>query len=79
MRPYRLGLENQQSDRGDVAVGARLILPDQQMVDEAFFRQLGEASCSQALVLVWDFNYPGTCRKGNAAEYRQSTRRQDFH
>lgn len=62
---------------------ACLILPGREMEDEAFFRQLGEASCSQALVLIWGFNYPGTSGRatqqhtGTAGDVRISTEPQD--
>lgn len=36
----------------------------QQMTAEGFLRQLEEASCIQALVLVEDSNHPGICWKG---------------
>lgn len=58
---------------------ACLILPGWEMEDEAFFRQQGEASCSQALVLIRGFNDPDICRKGNAAAHGHSRGRQDFH
>jgi len=41
---------------------------------EAFFLQLQEASRSQALVLLGDFNYPDICWKSNMASCRQSSR-----
>ena len=42
----------------DVCYGA----PDEEEeVDEAFFRQLEEASCLQALVLMADLNYANIC------------------
>ncbi|GAB0177064.1 voltage-dependent L-type calcium channel subunit alpha-1C [Grus japonensis] len=47
--------------------------PDQgDGADEALYRQIGAASCSQALVLVGDFNHPNICWRDNAAEHRQS-------
>jgi len=42
--------------------------------DEAFFLQLQEASCSQALVLLEDFNHPNICWKSSTASCRQSRR-----
>lgn len=36
--------------------------------------QLQEASCSQALILMGDFNHPGICWKSNAAACKQSRR-----
>ncbi|GAB0177476.1 hypothetical protein GRJ2_000212900 [Grus japonensis] len=35
-------------------------------------RQIGAASCSQALVLIGDFNHPDICWRDNAAERKQS-------
>ncbi|KAK4821784.1 hypothetical protein QYF61_002200 [Mycteria americana] len=43
-------------------------------IDEAFFLQLQEASCSQALVLLEDFNHPNICWKSSIASCRQSRR-----
>ncbi|KAK4831137.1 LOW QUALITY PROTEIN: hypothetical protein QYF61_015440 [Mycteria americana] len=42
--------------------------------DELFYKQLGEASRSLALVLVGDFNLPDVCWKYNTAERKQSGR-----
>ncbi|KAK4806242.1 LOW QUALITY PROTEIN: hypothetical protein QYF61_013386 [Mycteria americana] len=42
--------------------------------DELFYKQLGEASRSLALVLVGDFNLPDVCWKYNTAERKQSRR-----
>ncbi|KAK4821003.1 hypothetical protein QYF61_010734 [Mycteria americana] len=39
--------------------------------DEAFFLQLQEASCSQALVPLGDFNHPDICWKSSTASCRQ--------
>ncbi|CAM5167297.1 unnamed protein product [Natator depressus] len=47
--------------------------PDQgDEVDEAFFRQLAEATRSHALVLMGDFNHPDICWESNTAVHRQS-------
>ncbi|PKU33654.1 zinc finger swim domain-containing protein 6- hypothetical protein [Limosa lapponica baueri] len=43
-------------------------------VDEAFFRQLEEASLLQALVLVVDWNHPNICWRDNTAGHKQSKR-----
>ncbi|GAB0208094.1 hypothetical protein GRJ2_003275100 [Grus japonensis] len=49
--------------------------PDQEdLTDEALYRQVGAASCSQALVLMGDFNHPNICWKGNTAGHKQSRR-----
>jgi len=56
-------------------VGVYYRLPDQdELIDEAFFLQLQEASRSQALVLLGDFNHPDICSKSNTASCRQSSR-----
>ncbi|GAB0206304.1 hypothetical protein GRJ2_003096000 [Grus japonensis] len=47
--------------------------PDQgDQADEALYRQIGTASCSQALVLMGDFNHPDICWRDKAAEHKQS-------
>lgn len=40
--------------------------------DEAFFLQLQEASRSQALVLMGNFNYPNKCWEKQAASCKRS-------
>jgi len=42
--------------------------------DEAFFLQLQEASHSQSVVLLGDFNHPNICWKSSIASCRQSRR-----
>ncbi|GAB0202565.1 hypothetical protein GRJ2_002722100 [Grus japonensis] len=60
---------------GDIIVGVCYRPPDQGDVgDEAFYRQIGAASCSQALVLMGDFNHPDICWRDNAAGHKQSRR-----
>ncbi|GAB0203750.1 hypothetical protein GRJ2_002840600 [Grus japonensis] len=60
---------------GDIIVGVCYRPPDQgDRADEAFYRQIGAASHSQALVLMGDFNHPDICWRGNAAEHKQSRR-----
>ena len=50
-------------------------LPDQgEPTDEAFFLQLQEASCSQSLILLGDFNHPSICWKSSMASCRQFRR-----
>jgi len=46
----------------------------EEVVDEAFFRQLEETSCLQALLLMRSLNHPDTCWKGNAAGRKHSRR-----
>lgn len=45
---------------GVVVVSIFYRLPDQKD-EEVFFQKLEEALCSQALVLMKDFNHPDTC------------------
>lgn len=40
-------------------------MPDQEEVDETFLRQVEEASFSQAVVLMGDFNDPNICWSHN--------------
>jgi len=56
-------------------VGVYYRLPDQgEPTDNMFFLQLQEALCSQALVLLRDFNHHDICWKSSMASYRQSRR-----
>jgi len=49
--------------------------PDQvEPTDEAIFLQLQEASRSQSLVLLGDFNHPDICWKSSMVSCRQSRR-----
>ncbi|GAB0176939.1 mitochondrial enolase superfamily member 1 [Grus japonensis] len=58
---------------GDIIAGVCYRPPDQgDQADEALYRQIGAASCSQALVLMGDFNHPDICWRDNAAEHKQS-------
>ncbi|GAB0208867.1 mitochondrial enolase superfamily member 1 [Grus japonensis] len=58
---------------GDIIVGVCYRPPDQRDgADEALYRQIGAASCSQALVLMGDFNHPDICWRDNTAERKQS-------
>ncbi|GAB0205517.1 hypothetical protein GRJ2_003017300 [Grus japonensis] len=43
-------------------------------VDEALYRQIGAASCSQALVLMEDFKHPDICWRDNTVGHKQCTR-----
>ncbi|CAM5117140.1 unnamed protein product [Natator depressus] len=61
------------SNKSDVVVGVCYRPPDQgDEVDEAFFRQLAEATRSHALVLMGDFNFPDICWESNTVVHRQS-------
>ena len=56
-------------------VGVYYRLPNQgEPVDEAFLLQLQEASRSQALILLGDFNHPDICWKSSTASCRQCRR-----
>ncbi|GAB0202598.1 mitochondrial enolase superfamily member 1 [Grus japonensis] len=58
---------------GDIIAGVCYRPPDQgDRADEALYRQIGAASCSQALVLMGDFNHPDICWRDNTAEHKQS-------
>ncbi|GAB0205257.1 hypothetical protein GRJ2_002991300 [Grus japonensis] len=58
---------------GDIIVGVCYRPPDQEdRADEAFCRQIGAASCSQALVLMENFSHPDICWRGNTAGHKQS-------
>ncbi|GAB0207137.1 hypothetical protein GRJ2_003179300 [Grus japonensis] len=58
---------------GDIIARVCYRPPDQgDRADEALYRQIGAASCSQALVLMGDFNHPDICWRDNAAERKQS-------
>lgn len=59
---------------GDTVVGVCYRMPDQEEAAEAFFRQLEETSCSQALALMGILNYPDICWMDNTAEHKQSRR-----
>ncbi|GAB0209553.1 hypothetical protein GRJ2_003421000 [Grus japonensis] len=60
---------------GDIIVGVCYRPPDQgDQADEALYRQIGAASCSQALVLMGDFNHPNIYWRGNTAGHKQSRR-----
>ncbi|GAB0187539.1 hypothetical protein GRJ2_001219200 [Grus japonensis] len=41
---------------------------------EALYRQIGAASCSQALALMGDFSHPNICWRDNAAGHKRSRR-----
>lgn len=61
---YRaLGWEMAQTSMGAVVVAVCHRVHDQEE-NEAFFRRLGEASCSQAHILMGNFNILDICQKG---------------
>ncbi|KAK4813839.1 hypothetical protein QYF61_001937 [Mycteria americana] len=63
------------ANKADIVVGVCYRPPNQdKKTDELFYKQLGEASRSLALVLVGDLNLPDVCWKYNTAERKQSRR-----
>ena len=57
----------------DITVGVCFRPPDKdERAHEALYRQIGEASCSKAFVLMGDFNHPDICWRDNTAGHRQS-------
>ncbi|KAK4829368.1 hypothetical protein QYF61_003295 [Mycteria americana] len=57
------------ANKADIVVGVCYRPPNQDdEADKLFYKQLGEASQSLALVLVGDFNLPDVCWKYNTAE-----------
>ncbi|KAK4825246.1 hypothetical protein QYF61_025645, partial [Mycteria americana] len=63
------------ANKADIVVGVCYRPPNQdEETDELFYKQLGEASRSLALVLVGDFNLLDVCWKYNTAERKQSRR-----
>ncbi|KAK4810944.1 hypothetical protein QYF61_013352 [Mycteria americana] len=63
------------ANKAGIVVGVCYRPPNQdEETDELFYKQLGEASRSLALVLVGDFNLPDVCWKYNTAEGKQSRR-----
>ncbi|KAK4832306.1 hypothetical protein QYF61_021705 [Mycteria americana] len=63
------------ANKADIVVGVCYRPPNQdEETDELFYKELGEASQSLALVLVGDFNLPDVCWKYNTAERKQSRR-----
>ncbi|KAK4806205.1 hypothetical protein QYF61_001128 [Mycteria americana] len=63
------------ANKADIVVGVCYRPPNQdEEADKLFYKQLGEASRSLALVLMGDFNLPDVCWKYNTAERKQSRR-----
>ncbi|KAK4819910.1 hypothetical protein QYF61_014645 [Mycteria americana] len=61
------------ANKADIVVGVCYRPSNQdEETDELFYKQLGEASRSLALVLVGDFNLPDVCWKYNTAERKLS-------
>ncbi|GAB0203436.1 hypothetical protein GRJ2_002809200 [Grus japonensis] len=64
-----------QGNKGNLVVGVNYRPLNQgEPIDKAFLLQLQEASCSQALILLGDFNHPDICWKSSTASCRQSRR-----
>ena len=60
---------------GDIIVRVCYRPPDQEdWADEVLYRQIGAASCSQALVLTGDFSHPDICWWDNTELHKQSRR-----
>ena len=55
-------------------VSATDLSDQEEVVDEAFFSQLEESSCLQAVVLMRDFSRSDICWKDNTAKQKQSRR-----
>lgn len=65
----------ERTGKDDIIVGVCCRPPDrEEQVDEALDRQMGAASCSQALVLMRDFNQPDIGWRDNTAGHKQSRR-----
>ncbi|KAK4824035.1 hypothetical protein QYF61_009626 [Mycteria americana] len=63
------------AETADIILGVCCRPPDQEdQVDEALYRQIGAASCSQAVVLMGDFNHPDICWRDNTAGHKQAVR-----
>ena len=57
----------------NVIVGVCYRPPNQEdLMDEALYSHIGAVSCSQALVLMGNFNHPDICWRDNTAGQKQS-------
>ncbi|GAB0209348.1 hypothetical protein GRJ2_003400500 [Grus japonensis] len=64
-----------QDNKGNLMVGVYYRPSDQgEPVDEAFLLELWEASCSQTLILLGDFNHPDICWKSGTESFKRSRR-----
>lgn len=64
---------SKQTNRGDTVMGICYVFPGQkEEIDKSFFRKMEEASRSQALVLIGDFNHPSICWRYNTVRHKQS-------
>jgi len=65
-------------NKGNLVVGVCYRLPDEgEPTDKALLLQLQDASRSQSLILLGDFNHPDSCWKSSTASCRQSRRLQE--
>ena len=66
----------ERTGQGDFIVGIICCTPPDQEeeMDEALYRQIGAASCSQALVVMEDFIHSSVCWRDNTAGHRKSRR-----
>jgi len=65
----------ERTGQGDFIVHVCYMPSDQEeVVDEALYRQTGAASCSQALVVMEDFIHSSVCWRDNTAGHKQSRR-----
>ncbi|GAB0182842.1 hypothetical protein GRJ2_000749500 [Grus japonensis] len=63
-----------QATKGSLVVGVYYRLPDKEDDVDKLLLQLQEAPCSQALILLGDFNHAGICWKSSTASCKQSRR-----
>lgn len=61
-------------NKGDVMVGVYYRPPDQEEVEEEFFKQLTKSSKAQGVVVMGDFNSPDSCWENNTAGHRFSNK-----
>ena len=70
-----MGKNQGEGQKADITVGVCYRPPNQdEEAGEIFYKQLGEALESLALVLIEDFNLPDVCWKYNTADRKQSTK-----
>ena len=62
------------TNTSDIVVSVCYRLPDQEEVDEVFYRQLEVALRLQTLVLMGDFNHSDICWSDNTAQHKQPRR-----
>ncbi|PKU28864.1 dtw domain-containing protein 2 [Limosa lapponica baueri] len=58
---------------GDITLGVCYKPPEKDdQADETLYKQIREASCSQALVVMGNFNHPDSCWKDNTVGHKKS-------